>query len=89
MISRRGNLNGNHDDRVAGEWPPFAKLQFMPRRHAAVVRLEEAGCEPGEIAAITGHSRQTIIQILDQHYGARTEKMARNAWAKRLENEPE
>ena len=63
----------------------FKRHRFPP----PVIRLEEAGCEPGEIGAITGHSRQTIIQLLDQHYGARTEKMARNAWAKRLDNEPE
>jgi integrase len=41
------------------------KYQFRDLRRTAVVRLAEAGCTNAEIAAITGHSLQDTVNILE------------------------
>ncbi len=49
-------------------------LHFHDLRGTAVTRLALAGCTVPEIAAITGHSMETVQQILDAHYlGGRVE----------------
>ncbi len=56
-------------------------LQFRDLRRTAVVRLAEAGCTNAEIAAITGHSLNATVNILET-YLPRNAKMAENAIAK-------
>lgn len=68
------------------KWPDFDGLWFMHLRHTAVTRLFEAGCLEAEIAAITGHSLAAVHQILDR-YLIRTERLAANAFKKRLAHE--
>jgi integrase len=63
-----------------------AELVFRHLRHTAVVRLAEAGCEVPLISAITGHTIQSVQQILER-YLVRTGEMARQAFAKRLAKE--
>jgi integrase len=49
-------------------------LHFHDLRGTAVTRLALAGCSVPEIASITGHSLQTVQEILDAHYlGGRVE----------------
>jgi integrase len=49
-------------------------LHFHDLRGTAVTRLALSGCTVPEIAAITGHSMDTVQQILDAHYlGGRVE----------------
>ena len=50
-------------------------LQRRDLRRTAVVRLFEAGCEVGQIAAITGHTLQQVENILE-HYFVRTAAMS-------------
>ena len=64
----------------------FSKLTFQTLRHTAVTRLGETGCEIPEIASITGHSFKACQEIIDR-YGVRTEKMAQNAYHKRIKQE--
>lgn len=53
---------------------------FMHLRHSAVANLERAGNTIPLIASVTGHSRQTVQEILDRHYGVdRDEEMADQA----------
>lgn len=61
-------------------------LTFMHLRHTAVTRLAESDCDTQLIAAITGHSLNTIGDILER-YMVRTAKMARVAFGKRMEAE--
>lgn len=63
--------------------PELAEKQFLTLRHTAVVRLAEAGCQIPEIASITGHTLQSVTQILDR-YHVRTRKQAAAAFGKRL-----
>lgn len=58
-------------------------LRFMHLRHTAVVRLAETSAEIAEIAAITGHSLETVTTILE-HYLVRTGTLAVSAFQKRL-----
>lgn len=60
--------------RAAGVEP----LQARDLRRAAVVALGEAGCEPQQIGAITGHSLDETLRILEV-YMPRTRKMAQDA----------
>lgn len=46
---------------------------FMHLRHSAVLNLEIAGCTPGQIAAITGHSLKTVMTILETYRTRSTE----------------
>lgn len=62
------------------------ELWFMHLRHTAVVRLAEAGCELPLIAAITGHTLESVKKILER-YLVRTGEMARQAFAKRIAHE--
>jgi integrase len=49
-------------------------LHFHDLTGTAVTRLALAGCTVPEIAAITGHSMETVQDILDTHYlGGRVE----------------
>ena len=70
--------------RQAERWcPSLAAKQFMLLRHTAIVRLAEAGCTAEEIHTISGHSLDTVNEIL-KRYLVRTRKMAENAFRKRL-----
>jgi integrase len=44
------------------------ELTFLALRRSAVVRLAEAGCESGQIAAWTGHSIGHAQGILDTYF---------------------
>lgn len=61
-------------------------LQFQWLRHTAVVGLQDAGATVPEIASITGHTLQSVTQILER-YGRRTRRQAENALRKRMEGE--
>lgn len=53
---------------------------FQQARHTAVFNLQRAGCTPFEIGSVTGHSRQTVLKMLDSHYGVdRDEELAQKA----------
>ena len=52
-----------------------ADLQFMHLRHTAVTELAIAGCTTLEIAGITGHTIQSVNQILER-YLVRTSDLA-------------
>lgn len=56
-------------------------LVYRQLRHTAVVMLARAGCTVPEIAATTGHTLQTVSQVL-QHYLPRDSVVAGNAIAK-------
>lgn len=62
------------------------QLTFMRLRHTAVVRLAEAGGTEAEISAITGHTLQSILTILER-YLVRTSPMAASAFQKRLDHD--
>lgn len=74
----------------ADQWEATSKaagiedLHFHDLRGTTVTMLFQAGCNLGEIVAITGHSLRRAQEILDK-YLARTSTMANNAIAK-LEN---
>lgn len=53
-------------------------LHFHDLRGTAVTMLSEAGCNPQQIATITGHSLKTVTVILDR-YLARTRALADQA----------
>ena len=57
-------------------------LLLRALRHSCVVQLARAGCEVPEIAAITGHSIQTVGKMLST-YLPRDSKVAENAQRKR------
>jgi hypothetical protein len=65
---------------------PFAvdvtRLESRTLRATAVTLMADAGVEHPE--AVTGHSEETVQQILSRHYRARTATQASNAFAKRL-----
>lgn len=56
----------------------LAELQFRDLRDTAVTRLALAGCTLAQIAAITGHSLQSITDIM-KHYLALNRAMADQA----------
>lgn len=71
-------------------------LTFHDLRGTAVTRLADAGCNPAQISAITGHSQRSLAPMLDS-YQARTDVQAdmaivklerhlRRGSAKRLQN---
>lgn len=72
-----------HRKELAALAAQLRALTFQLLRHTAVVRLAEAGVDNAGIASITGHSLQTVTQILE-HYLIRTRKLARQAFAQRL-----
>jgi integrase len=53
-------------------------LHFHDLRGTAITLLSEAGCNPQQIATITGHSLKTVSVILDR-YLARTRALADQA----------
>lgn len=65
------------DQELAG----LASRQFLDLRDTAVTRLALASCTIAEIRAITGHSLETIHQVL-KHYLALDDRMADNAIAR-------
>lgn len=87
---------------VMAEWPAFdpnpidpiedpiitAQMQFRHLRHTAVTKQIEAGVDVPSIASITGHSINTVHQILE-HYKIHTAAITRNAFARRVEYENE
>lgn len=58
-----------------------SKLVYRQLRHTAIVMLARASCTVPEIASITGHSIQTVTQILE-HYLPRDSVVAGNAISK-------
>ncbi len=60
---------------VAETMPDAADKHFLDLRDTAVTRLALAGCTVPEIRAITGHSMQSVTQVL-AHYLALDERMA-------------
>lgn len=62
------------------------ELWFMHLRHTAVVRMAEAGVDLVQVAAVTGHSEQTVQQIM-QHYAVKTGALAAAAFRRRLNHE--
>ena len=63
-----------------------AKLHFHDLRGTTVTLLSESGSTPQQIATITGHTLQTVNQILER-YLARTEGLAEQAIVN-FENSP-
>lgn len=61
-------------------------LTFMHLRHTAVCEMFEAGCTIPEIAAVTGHTLNSVHQILER-YGLRTRALAATAFQRRLDKE--
>ena len=61
-------------------------LTFMHLRHTGITRLAEAGCDPGLIAAVSGHAEATVLGIIER-YRVRTAQMARLAFQRRLDAE--
>jgi hypothetical protein len=53
-------------------------LRYQDLRRTCIVNLARAGCTPLEIAAITGHMIDTVVDIL-QHYLPRDSIVAANA----------
>lgn len=70
--------------RAAETMPSCARLQFREMRHYAATRLHEAGVDDLGVAAITGHSAQTVRQVLERHYLVRTTRAAEIALARRV-----
>lgn len=42
-------------------------LAFRDLRQTGITELHEAGCTPRQIAAVSGHSHTTIVQMLDTY----------------------
>jgi integrase len=68
-------------DAAAETCPSVAEKRFQDLRDTAVTRLALAGCSMAEIAAITGHSLESITQII-KHYLVLQPEMADAAIAK-------
>lgn len=69
---------------AAAAMPSCARLQFRELRHYAATRLHESGVDDLGVAAITGHSAQTVRQVLERHYLVRTARAAEAALARRI-----
>jgi integrase len=67
--------------RAAKETESLADLLFLDLRDTAVTWLANAGCTVPEIAAISGHSLQSVHNIL-RHYLESNEEQADNAMDK-------
>ena len=59
----------------------IAGLRFQDLRRTCVVNLARAGCTPPEIAAVSGHKIDTVVDILET-YLPRDGVMAQHAIAK-------
>lgn len=57
----------SHDFREIADACGLQHLMFMDLRRTAVINLARAGCTVPEIAAITGHSKKTIHEILETY----------------------
>ena len=55
------------DFRKVADAAGFHDLWEMELRHSCVIFCERAGLTPGEIATRTGHSLETVIQILERY----------------------
>jgi integrase len=66
--------------RTAAEAKGFKRrdLRYQDLRRTCIVNLARAGCTPLEIAAITGHMIDTVVDILE-HYLPRDSVVAANA----------
>lgn len=60
---------------TAAELPAASGLNFQDLRDTAITRLALAGCTVAEIRSITGHSLETVHQVL-KHYLALDDRMA-------------
>jgi integrase len=63
--SHRTRLFNDRFDNVKKESGIRKELLFRDLRRTAILALDEAGCTPSEIASISGHSRGTIISMLE------------------------
>ena len=63
---------------IASQVAGLKHLHFHDLRGTAVTMLSEAGCNPQQVATITGHSLKTVTAILDR-YLARTRGLAEQA----------
>lgn len=63
---------------IAGEHPDAPSKWFLDLRDTAITRLALAGCTVAEIRSITGHSLETVHQVL-RHYLATDDRMAATA----------
>lgn len=64
---RIGQDRYTRDFRKVADAAGFHDLWEMELRHSCVIFCERAGLTPGEIATRTGHSLQTVIQILERY----------------------
>lgn len=69
------------DGNGAPKYPGIGELQFLDLRDTAVTRLALADCTLPQIASITGHSMQSITDIM-KHYLVLQPQMADEAIAK-------
>ncbi len=65
-------------DAVAKEMPEVATRKFLDLRDTAITRLALAGATIAEIRSVTGHTLQSVHQVL-KHYMALDEAMADRA----------
>ncbi|HYI43173.1 MAG TPA: tyrosine-type recombinase/integrase, partial [Sphingomicrobium sp.] len=76
-----GESDFSHKFREIARSAGLDHLIFRQLRHTCVVNMARAGCSNAEIANVTGHSMQTVHQIL-KRYLVRDSEIARNAIAK-------
>lgn len=74
----RIRLFSDRFDAVRKESNTRTELLFRDLRRTAILALDEAGCTPAEIASISGHSRSSIIDMLDT-YAPKTKNKAESA----------
>lgn len=81
-VDRLGHVFEDVRAAALAQRPEARHLILRALRHSCVVQLARAGCEVPEIAAITGHSIQTVGKMLST-YLPRDATVARNAQRKR------
>ena len=73
-----------NNKQLSKQWRAHARavgiddLQFRDMRGTAVTLLSEAGVTVQQVAAITGHTMQSVVRILEK-YSARTKRLAEAA----------
>lgn len=81
-VDRLGHVFEDIRAIVLAHMPGARHLLLRALRHSCVVQLARAGCEVPEIAAVTGHSIQSVGKMLSV-YLPRDATVARNAQRKR------